>query len=91
MIATVNASLRILRRILRLAQEWGELENVPRVKTLPGENHRERVITREEEARFLASARLLLAELAIVFVDTGLRSQDCYRLLWESITWDQRA
>ena len=32
-IATVNASLRILRRVLRVAEEWGELDRAPKVIT----------------------------------------------------------
>jgi integrase len=86
-VATVNASLRILRRVLRVAEEWGELERAPKVKMLSGESHRERVITPEEEARYLASANPLLSETATVLVDTGLRPEECYRLLWDSITW----
>ena len=86
-VATVNASLRILRRVLRVAEEWGELERAPKVKMLSGESHRERVITPEEEARYLASANSLLSEIATVLVDTGFRPEECYRLLWDSITW----
>jgi integrase len=86
-VATVNASLRILRRVLRIAMEWGELEKAPKVKMLAGELHRERVITPEEEARYLASTNSLLSEIATVLVDTGLRPEECYRLLWDSITW----
>jgi integrase len=86
-VATVNASLRILRRVLRVAEEWGELEKVPKVKMLSGESHRERVITAAEEARYLASANPLLSEITTVLVDTGLRPEECYRLFWDSITW----
>lgn len=86
-VATVNASLRILRRVLRVAEEWGELERAPKVRMLSGESHRERVISPEEEACYLASANLLLSEIATVLVDTGLRPEECYRLLWDSITW----
>ena len=86
-IASVNASLRILRRVLRIAVEWGELERSPKIRLLPGEHHRERVITAEEEARYLAAASKLLAEAATVLVDSGLRPEECHRLLWESITW----
>jgi integrase len=86
-VATANASLRILRRVLRVAEEWGELERAPRVRMLSGETHRERVVSLEEEARYLASANSLLSEIAIVLVDTGLRLEECYRLLWDSITW----
>lgn len=86
-VSTVNASLRILRRVLRVAEEWGEIEKVPKVKLLPGEAHRERVITPEEESHYLNSASALLGETATVLVDTGLRPEECYRLLWDSITW----
>jgi integrase len=86
-ISSVNASLRILRRVLRIAVEWGELPAAPKIRLLAGENHRERVITAEEEARYLAAANPLLAEVASVLVDSGLRPEECYRLMWESITW----
>ena len=52
-ISTVNSTLRVLRRILGMAVEWGVLEAVPKVKLLPGERHRDRVITPEEEAGYL--------------------------------------
>src|SRR6202022_1561441 len=51
------------------------------------ESHRERVITSEEEARYLASASPLLADTATVLVDTGLLPEESYRLVWDSITW----
>jgi integrase len=86
-VATVNASLRILRRVLRVAEEWGEIEKSLKIRMLPGESHRERVLTPKEEAQYLASANPLLAEVATVLVDTGLRPEECYRLLWDSITW----
>ena len=44
-VSSINSSLRILRRILRLAAELGDLETVPRVRMIPGERHRERVLT----------------------------------------------
>ena len=86
-VSTVNASLRILRRALRIAEEWGEIDKAPKVRVLPGELHRERVIAQEEEAKYLASASTLLTEIATVLVDTGLRPEECYRLIWDSITW----
>jgi integrase len=86
-ISSVNVSLRVLRRVLKIAVEWGALDRMPKVKLLPGERHRERVITPEEEARSLAAASPLLCDLAAVLFDTGLRREECYRLLWDSITW----
>jgi integrase len=87
-VSSVNASMRILRRVLRLAVEWGELASAPKIKLLPGEQHRERVVTPEEEARYVSAASPLLADVATVLVDTGMRPEECNRLRWESITWD---
>lgn len=86
-VSTVNSSLRVLRRVLRLAGEWGALEAVPRVKLLPGERHRERVVSQDEEARYLATGPEPVASIAAVLVDTGLRPEECFRLRWEAITW----
>src|SRR5215469_10441690 len=55
-VSTVNSSLRVLRRLLRQAAEWGLVSAVPNIKMLPGEHHRERVLSPEEEARYLAVA-----------------------------------
>ena len=86
-VSSVNSSLRILRRVLRVAVEWGALETAPKVRMVPGERHRERVLTADEEARYLGAASGLLADVATVLVDPGLRPEECYRLAWDSITW----
>jgi integrase len=86
-VSTVNSSLQVLRRILRLAIEWGAIQSAPIVRMLPGTRHRERVVTPQEEARYLAAAPDMLAAVAAVLVDTGLRPEECFRLRWESITW----
>jgi integrase len=86
-VSTVNSSLRVLRRVLRIAAEWGVLSSMPKIKMLPGERHRERVVSFEEEARYLATAREPSASVGAVLVDTGMRPEECYRLRWEAITW----
>jgi integrase len=86
-IATANNSLRVLRRILNLCVEWGVLATAPKIKVLPGERRRERVITPEEEAKYLAAAPEPLASIATVLGDTGMRPEECFRLRWESVTW----
>jgi integrase len=86
-VSSVNSSLQVLRRILHLATEWGVIERVPRIKMLPGERHREHVVTFEEEVRYLAVAAPLLASVATVLADSGMRPDECHRLRWEAITW----
>jgi len=52
-VSSINRELEVLRRMLRLAFEWGVLERSPlRVQMLPGENQRDRVLTNEEESRY---------------------------------------
>jgi|SRR5215469_2430173 len=86
-VSSVNSSLRVLRRALRLAKDWGVVETAPVISLLPGEHHRERVVTPEEEAAYLDKAPELLKQIAIVLADTGLRPDECYRMRWEELNW----
>lgn len=84
--SSINRELQSLRRMFVLAQEWGKVEKVlPKVRMLPGEQHRERVLTASEEAQYLANAQPLLQDVATVLIDCGLRPEECFRLRWESI------
>jgi integrase len=85
--SSVNARLRVLRRIFHLAVEWGDLETIPTIKLLAGERHREHVISPDEESKYLAAASPLLADVATVLADTGMRPEECFRQCWENVTW----
>jgi integrase len=86
-IATVNSSLRVLRRVLNLAVEWGVIAVAPKLKVMSGERRRERVVSAEEEARYLGVASEPLASIATLLADTGMRPEECFRLRWEHLTW----
>jgi len=86
-VSSINRELQVLRRMLHLAVEWGAIDATPKIRMLAGERHRERVVTFEEEAKYLASAPEPLASVAAVLADTGLRPDECFRLRWEAITW----
>ena len=88
-ISSVNSCLRALRRVLRLAVEWGVLEASPKVKFLSGEHRRERVITPKEETLYLAAALPLLHDVSLVLFDTGMRPEECHCLRWDNINWDR--
>jgi integrase len=63
-ISTINRDLATVRRIFHLAQEWGHVNTIlPRVRMLPGERQRERVLTTEEEQKYLQAAVGLGREL----------------------------
>ena len=86
-ISSINSSLRVLRRVLRVAVEWGASPSAPKLKLFSGERHRERVVSSSEEARYLAVAPDLLASIVTILADTGMRPEECFRLRWESVTW----
>jgi len=85
--SSVNSSLRVLRRVLRLAVEWGIAPTAPKIRLLRGEHHRERVVTPDEESRYLAAAGDQMADIATVLIDTGMRPEENSRLRWESVSW----
>jgi integrase len=84
---SINRELRVLRRVLRLAAEWGVIPQAPKVKMHGPDGRRERVVSDDEFERYLTSATPLLAEVAIVLHDTGLRPDECHRLDWADINF----
>jgi integrase len=96
-VSSINRELQALRRMFHLAEEWGRVERaLPTVKMLPGENHRERVLTSEEETLYFAGANSpameqhldprLLADVARILLDCGLRPEECFRMRPENVT-----
>src|SRR5438876_5093665 len=85
-ISTVNRELMVLRRMFHLAIEWGKTERVlPKVRMIPGEKHRDRVVSRDEELRYLMAAPVLLRDVATILLDCGLRPEECFRLRVDNI------
>lgn len=85
-VSAINGDLRTLRRILRLAFEWELIPKPPVVHALPGERTRDRVISFEEEQKYLAAAGANLRALTILAVDTGLRpNSELFRLEWPQV------
>jgi len=81
--------------MFHLAQEWGKVEKAPpTVRMVPGENHRERVLT-SEEAVYFAGAKSdamhqhmdpsLLSDMATILLDCGLRPEECFCLRTENV------
>jgi len=85
-VVTVNGDLRTLRRILHLAEEWGKLDRVPAIHELPQPKGRDRVLSFEEEALYLAKASDNLRDAAILAVDTGMRpNSELFPLKWADV------
>jgi len=91
--ATVNHSLRTLRRALHLAHKWRLIREVPPITLLPDENQREAVISESMLADLLkyigaAYPGSIMLHLLPALVDTGLRIDEACRLLREHVTFN---
>jgi len=86
----VNSTLRVIRRALHLAVEWEVIESVRPIKQLSGENHRDHVVTMDEQRQFLAVAEKHdpeIGHVVLCLVDIGLRPEEFYCMRWEHIHW----
>ena len=68
---TVNCGLRTLRRALSLAYEWGKLDRKPKISLAKGERQRDRVVTDDEAARYLAACPQPWKDVATVMLGSG--------------------
>jgi len=84
--ATVNRELATLRRMLRLAHEWREIQRVPRIRLLSGERVRDFVLSRKQEAVYLAACPQPLNDIAVLMLETGLRIGETLHMEWGDVT-----
>ena len=62
------------------------MDKAPQVHELPGQKGRERVISFEEEARYLRAASPTLRDVAVLAADTGLRlDSELFTLRWADV------
>ncbi len=85
--ASVNGSLRTLRRAVRLAHEWGVIKSVPKIRTVKGEKSREFVVDEKLLTKMLAHEKCtpVLKRLLPFLFDTGLRLGEAMSLDWSDV------
>lgn len=85
--ATVNRELAALRAVFNLALKHGLVKTNP-VKGLRffrEDNEQMRVVSYEEEAKYLEAAETRLREVARLILNTGMRPDEVYRLRREDV------
>lgn len=96
-IASINRELSLLRAIFNFARRAGWLIRNPfemgeSIISYADENRRERILTRDEEARLLEvcnGKRAHLRPLIVAAVDTGMRRGELLKLKWADVDFDQ--
>jgi integrase len=71
--------------LLAVTVPWEAIETARTIKLLPGENHREYVLSIQDEAAYLEHCVPLLRAVAIIILDTGIRPEECHRLKWADV------
>jgi integrase len=88
-IHTVNSSIRVLRSVLNRAAR--EKLRAPLVKgeivIAKGAQSRERVLTRDEESKYLEHCTEPLKTVATIIVDMGFRPEETFRITWECVNF----
>jgi integrase len=92
----VNRELALLRRMLNIATREGWLLKNPfnagdPLINLADERKRERILTREEEARLLNQCigrRAHLRPILVCAIDTGMRKGEIFKLVWSDVDFD---
>ena len=88
---TVNNHLTILGKCLRCAEEWGELQHVPKMKHLKVPPQKFDFFSREESAKLLgATDDPRSYALVLLALRTGLRVSELLGLEWVDIDLDRQ-
>jgi integrase len=82
---TVNNMLTILRKTLSVAQEWGTIEFVPKVKWLRVPPNRFDFLTFDEADRLIAGADGEWRTMITLALKTGLRQGELLALSWDDV------
>jgi integrase len=87
--STVNRELAILRHMLRLAEEWGYIVRVPRIRLAREPEGRLRFLAEAEIVRLLdacqGSKSRYLTSIATVALNTGMRKGEILGLTWARV------
>jgi len=85
----INRGLRTLRRVLSLALKWQKLEKPVRITLAQGERQRDRVLTQDEETRYLNACPQPWRDCATIILDEGFRPGEVFALRWSHVLLNQ--
>ncbi len=87
--ATINHDIRVLRRMMRLAERKRLIQRSPLLDVEPVKERSQRtphILTFDEEERILSVAVPYMCMLVVLILETGMRSHsEALALMWEAI------
>jgi len=87
--ATINRKLAALSKMLHLAADEGSIRQVPKIHRERETGGRERFVTRDEEAKLLATLKVWGCpeehDLVLFLIDTGARLGEALTLRWTAV------
>ena len=87
---TINNHLTVLAKCLRTAQEWLDLERIPKIKKLKVPHQKFDYLTIEDSELLLGQAPMPWHDMILVALKTGMRKGELMGLHWEDINWERR-
>jgi integrase len=90
--ATVNRDLAALRHMMNLVIRQDRIPRNPvqGVRFLPEGPGKMRIVSHEEEERYLAAANPLLKDVATMMLETGMRPEEVFTIRKENVHLDRR-
>lgn len=91
--ASVNRELAVLRHLLRLAEEWGYIDKVPKIRLGKESEGRLRFLSEEEAVRLLQaceeSRNPYLKTIVTTALHTGMRRGEILGLTWDRVDFSR--
>ncbi|MGV7222171.1 MAG: tyrosine-type recombinase/integrase [Nitrospinales bacterium] len=87
---TINNHLMVLGKCLKVAQEWLELEKIPKITKLKTPPAKFDFLSSRECDLLLSNMQDVWREITLTALKTGLRIGELKGLMWQDINWNNR-
>lgn len=85
----INNLLCVLSKSLRVAEDWGLLEKLPKIKHLKVPQQKYDFLSPEESDLLLNHANAMMRDLILLALHTGLRFGELIALTWQDINFSK--
>ncbi|HNV62257.1 MAG TPA: site-specific integrase [Candidatus Cloacimonas acidaminovorans] len=87
---TINNQLTVLAKCLKIAEEWGLLEKIPKIKKLKVQPQKFDFLTEEECKLLLDNSDGIFKEMIFFAIKTGLRFGELIAIDWNDVNLNEQ-